>query len=172
MFLAESSGLRPRAQDTACCSPWVFKADVPQRRGMDMPRPYLYLHRTIYSKKLAKQNKVSNHKCFTLKTSINPTHPTNWTLSHPKALGLPKTLNCNSPSCLFWFLSVRVKGFCSYGISFFQRHFSCCLRSSQTRNPLRLTSVVGFCLIAQGDFLKSGASLAENESAAVVWKSC
>lgn len=130
---------------------------------MDVPLPCLYLHGTIYPKKLAKQNKVSSHKCLTLKNNINQTHSTSWTLSHPKALGLPKTPNLNSPSCLFWFSSVRVKGLYSYGMSFFQRHFSCCPCSSQSRNPSRLTSMVGFCLTAQRDFLKLGALLAEND---------
>lgn len=49
-------------------------------------------------------NKVASHKCLTLKSNINPTHPTSWTLSHPKALGLPKpqiptVLLASSDSC-------------------------------------------------------------------------
>lgn len=71
---------------------------------MDVPLPYLYLHGTIYPKKPDKQNKVARHKCLALKNNINPTHPTSWTLSHPKALGLPKpqiptVLLASSDSC-------------------------------------------------------------------------
>lgn len=73
-----------------------------QRRGMDEPLPYL--DGTIYPKKLAKQNKVTSHKCLTLKNNINPTYPTSWTLSHPKALCLPKIPKSHKS---FWFLSVK-----------------------------------------------------------------